>query len=202
MTTTTTSRHSRRTRTVACGAAFAAVGMQASPALAAEPVLDNSHFRFSYEHVEQDIGECLDVAFSIHHAGRSNVVIQTRTRGSSGPTYFSLRYNTDDVYTNVETGESFTAREVVREADTRVTENDDGTFTISYSAVATTTVHTPSGALLGVDSGRVTGTVHLDLVDPEDPEDDVVISEEQSEPVGVSQLGGFDLCAVAESLLG
>lgn len=200
--TTTTSRHSRRTRAAACGAAFAAVGMQAAPARAAEPVLENSHFRVSYEHVEQDIGECLDVAFPIHHAGKSNAVMQLRTRGTSGPAYFSLRYNTDDVYTNVETGESFRVREVVREADTRVTENEDGTLTISYSAVATTIVHTPSGALLGVDSGRVTGTVRLDPGDVADPEDDVVISEEQSDPVGVSRLGGFDLCSVAESLLG
>lgn len=202
MTTTPTSRRSHRTLAVACGAAFAAVGMPATPALAAEPVMDNSHFRVSYEHVEQEIGECLDVAFPIHHAGTSNAVIQLRTRGTSGPVYFSLRYNTDDVYTNVDTGESFTAREVVREADTRVTENADGTVTIVYSAVSSTTVHRPSGALVGVDSGRVTGTVVLDLMDPADPEDDVVVSAELSEHTGVSGLGGFDLCSVAETLLG
>lgn len=201
MTTTLTSRRSRRTLAVVCGAAFA-VGMPASAALAAEPVLDNTHLRLSFEHVEQDIGDCLDVAFPILHAGTTNVGIQTRTRGTSGPTYFSLRYNTDDVYTNVNTGESFRAREVVREADSRVTENADGTFTIAYSSRLTTTVHTPSGALFGVDSGRVTGTVIIDLVDPQDPDDDVVISEQQSDPVGVSQLGGFDLCSVAETLLG
>ena len=48
----------------------------------------------------------------------------------------------------------------------------------------------------------MTTTVHLDLGDPENPDDDVVISEEQSAPTGVSGLGGFDLCSVAESLLG
>ena len=202
MTTTHTPRRTRRTLAAACGAALATVVVSPAAAQAAEPVLDNSHFRVGYEHVEQEIGECLDVAFPIHHAGRSNAVIQLRTRGTSGPAYFSLRYNTDDVYTNLDTGESFTAREVVREADTRVTENADGTLTIVYSAVATTTVHTPSGALLGVDAGRVTGTVVLDLMDPEDPEDDIVISEELSDHVGVSGLGGFDLCSVAESLLG
>lgn len=198
MTTTPTSRLGRTTA-VAC---VAALGTQTSPALAAEPVLVNSHFRTAFEHVEQDIGECLDVAFPIHHSGKSNAVIQLRTRGTSGPTYSSLRYTTDDVYTNVDTGESFKAREVVREADTRITENVDGTVTATFSAKATVTVHKPSGALFGVDSGRVTGTVHLDLADPDDPEDDIVISEQLSDPTGVSRLGGFDLCAVAETLLG
>ena len=56
------------------------------------------------------------------------------------------------MYTNLETGESFTARSAVREADARITENADGTVTISFSATETTTVHTPSGALYGVDS--------------------------------------------------
>lgn len=201
MTTTLTSRRSRRTLAVACGAAFA-VGMPASAALAAEPVLDNIHFHFSFVHVEQDIGGCLDVAFPIQHVGTINVLIQTRTRGTSGPTYSTLRYNTDDVYTNVDTGESFTAREVSREADTKVTENGDGTITVAYSSQLTVTVHTPTGALFGVDSGRVTGSVLIDLVDPQNPDDDVVISEQQSDPVGVSQLGGFDLCSVAQTLLG
>lgn len=202
MTTTPPSRRRRRTLAVACGAILAAVGMPSAPALAAGPVAASSHFRVGFEHVEQEIGECLDVAFRIHHAGRTNAVLQERTRGSGGPVHFSLRYNSDDVYTNLDTTESFTAREVVRDADTRVTENADGTLTVVYSAMATTTVHTPSGALLGVDAGRVTGTVVLDLMDPQDPEDDVVVSEELSEHVGVSRLGGFDLCSLAETLLG
>ena len=202
MTTTHTPRRPRRTLAVACGAVLAAVGVSPAAALAAEPVLDNSHFRISFEHVEQDIGECLGVAFPLHHDGQVNARIQLRTRGTDGPAYFSLRYNTLDVYTNLETGESFTAREVVRDADARVTENADGTVTIAFSAMETTTVHTPSGALLGVDSGRSTGSVRLDLADPDDPEDDIVISEQLSDATGVSRLGGFDLCAVAETLLG
>ncbi len=201
MTTPFTSRRSRRTLAVACGAAFA-VGMPASAALAAEPVLDNTHFHFSGGHVEQDIGFCMDVPFPIRHDSTINVLIQTRTRGTSGPTYSTLRFNTDDVYTNVDTGEFFTAREVVRDADTKTTENADGTLTIAYTSQETITVHTPSGALFGVDSGRATGSVVIDLVDPQNPDDDVVVSEEQSDAVGVSGLGGFDLCSVAETLLG
>jgi hypothetical protein len=73
---------------------------------------------------------------------------------------------------------------------------------VEYTSKRTVTVHTPSGALFGVDSGRDTGTVHLAVNDPADPEDDEVISEEVSEPGGVSGLGGFDLCAVAVTLLG
>ena len=201
MTTTLTSRRSRRTFAVACGAAFA-VGMPASAALAAEPVLDNVHFHFNFVHVEQDLGDCMDVPFPIQHDGSVNVLIQSRARGTSGPTSDILRYNTDDVYTNVATGESFTAREVVRQAETEVAENADGTITIAYSSQLTVTVHTPSGALFGVDSGRVSGSVRIDLVDPQNPDDDVVISAQQSDPVGVSQLGGFDLCSVAQTLLG
>jgi len=201
MTTKLTSRRSHRTLAVACGAAFA-VGMPASAALAAEPVLDNTHFHLTFAHVEQDIGFCMDVPFPIRHNGSTNVLIQSRTHGTSGPTYDTLRYNTDDVYTNVDTEESFTTREVVRQADTKVTENADGTITIAYSSQMTVTVHTPSGALLGVDSRRVTGSVRIDLADPQNPDDDVVIFEQHSDPVGVSQLGGFDLCSVAEKLLG
>lgn len=163
---------------------------------------DISHLKLNFEHVEQDLGECVDVPFPIHHAGTTNVRFQTRTRGSSGPTLFSVRYNTDDVYTNLDTGKSFTAREVVRDADARVTDNGDGTITVRYTSKATITVHTPAGALYGVDSGRFTGTAHIAVNDPDDPEDDTLLSDEQSEPTGVSRLGGFDLCAVAETLIG
>ena len=51
MTTTHTPRRPRRTLAVACGAVLAAVGVSPAAALAAEPVLDNSHFRISFEHV-------------------------------------------------------------------------------------------------------------------------------------------------------
>ncbi|WP_377644120.1 hypothetical protein [Oryzobacter terrae] len=174
-------------------------GGAAASAVAVPP--DTSHLRFSFEHVEQDVGECVGVAFPVHHDGTTNVRFQTRTR-AGGLDYFSLRYNTHDVYTNLATGESFTAREVVREADARVTDNGDGTITAVYTATVTVTVHTPSGALFGVDSGRVVGTVHLAVNDPADPDDDTVVSDEQSEPTGVSRLGGFDLCSVAVTLLG
>ena len=203
---TTSTRRSRRTPAAACGAAAVAVAFAVvvppATAQAASPVLENSHFRITYVHVEQEIGECLDVAFPIRHDGASNVQVQQRTRGTDGPVYFSLRYNTSDVYTNVDTGAFFTAREVVRDADSRVVENADGTLSISYASVRTITVHTSSGRLVGVDSGRVTGTVVLDPMDPADPEDDVVLFEEVSEPTGVSRLGGFDLCATAVTLLG
>jgi hypothetical protein len=201
MTPTHTTRQTRRPVAVAIGAVLATAAVT-PVARAAEPVLENTHYRVSFEHVEQDLGGCLDLAFPLHHDGETNARIQQRTRGVSGPAYSSLRYTTHDVYTNLTTGESFTAHEVVRNADSRVVENADGTLTITYSAMETTTVHTPSGALFGVDSGRVTGTVRLDPADPADPEDDIVISEELSDATGVSRLGGFDLCSVAETLLG
>ena len=187
---------------VACATALAAAGLAPSAAAAGSPVIQNVHFNFTYTHIEQEIGECLDVPFLIRHDGRSNARLQTRTRGTDGPEYFSIRYNTGDVYTNVDTGESFTGTTSVREADLRVTENGDGTITAVATTRAITKFHDPSGALIGIDAGRITSTYLIDLMDPVDPEDDVVLAQEHSEPSGTSSLGGAGVCELAVQFLG
>ena len=186
---------------VACGTALAAVALAPAAGAAATPVIQNVHFNFTYTHIEQEIGECLDVPFAIRHDGRSNARLQVRTHGTDGPEYLSLRYTTGDVYTNVETGESFTGTTSVREADLKVTEHGDGTITVVAASRGTTKFHDPSGALIAIDSGRVTSTYLIDLMEPADPEDDIVLAEEHSEPTGTSSLGEVDVCGLAVEYL-
>ncbi|HYN29315.1 MAG TPA: hypothetical protein VES95_05525 [Dermatophilaceae bacterium] len=186
---------------VIAGAALAAAALVPATATAAEPV-DGFHFRGEYTHVEQEIGECLEVPFPIRHDGWVNARFSVRLHGTDGPEYYSLRATARDLYTNTDTGESFTGHSTFRDADLRVTDHGDGTITVLASGVRVESFRAPSGRLIGIDAGRATSTYVVDVGDPGDPDDDTVLSETHSEPVGASSLDGAGVCQIAATYLG
>jgi len=193
----TASRARRLSRMTA--SALVLFGLSAAAA-AAQP-LENAHFTGTGVHVEQDIGECLWVPFPIEHESRYNARFQLFRRGADGLLHSSFRYSSIDTVTNLDTGISLRSTTVQGERDVRVTDNGDGTLSIVVLLVGTTTYHAPDGALIGVDATKSTLELLVDHAGtPADWDDDVVLSETLSDPVGTSSLGS--LCDIAFEHLG
>lgn len=180
-------------------AAAAAATLALSPTASADshPVLENEHFQGSYTHIEQEIGGCLDVPFPIRHDGTFNTHVQFMMRGSNPYGYYSVRGNGLDTYTNADTQESMRGSWSLRRADHSITDNGDGTITIVGNLHSRTAYHSPSGALIGIDSGRATATWVVDTMGTPEGDDDVLVSESIGELTGASRLDGRDLCDLA-----
>lgn len=73
-----------RLRRASVAIAAAALAATLAPAAVAHdhPVLENDHFVGTYTHVEQDIGECLDLPFRLQHDGTYNSKVRFMLRGS------------------------------------------------------------------------------------------------------------------------
>lgn len=181
----------------------ASVGLLAAgTASAAAQPIENSHFRGSASHVEQDEGRCLEVPFPLLHEQDFNARMQIIPKGRDRFGHFSLTYVNRGVYTNTDSGATFTVTSTAREADARIVDNGDGTLTITGAMRGTTVVRAERGGVVGIDSLRTTFESVLDQNGtPDDWSDDEEVSFTQSEPVGVSTLGGFDECAMALELL-
>lgn len=192
----------RRAGVATAAAAIAAVSLVPSAVGGEHPVLENSHFKGTYTHIEQDIGECLDLPFQLQHDGTFNSKVRFMLRGSNPWGYFSVAANGQDTYTNLETGATMRGRWSLREADQTITDNGDGTVTIESTLFSRTAYHAPSGALVGTDVWRTTGTWVIATQGTPDPEDDVVLSEDVELPTGGARtLDGRGLCDVAAEYL-
>lgn len=181
----------------------ASVGLLgAGTASAAAQPIENSHFHGSSSHVEQDEGACTDVPFPVLHEQDYDARIQILPKGPDGFGHFSMTYVNRGVYTNTDTGATFTTTTTARESDLRIVDNGDGTITITGAMRGTTVVRDEQGGVVGIDSLRTTFESVRDLNGtPEDWSDDTEVSFTESEPVGVSTLGGLDECAMALELL-
>lgn len=192
----------RRVGAVAAGAMLATVALVPPAGAADHPVLENEHFKGTYTHVEQDGGECLDLPFLLRHDGTFNTRVRFMLRGNNPWGYFSVAATGRDTYTNLSTGTTLRGSWNAREADQTITDNGDGTSTIVSTLFNRTAYHAPSGALIGTDVWRTTGTWVIATQGTPDPEDDVVISEEIVAPTtGARTLDGRDYCDVAEEYL-
>lgn len=199
MSTTTTVR---RSGVAIAAAALAAVTLVPAAVADHHPVLENEHFMGTYTHVEQDIGECLDLPFQLQHDGTFNSKVRFMLRGSDPWGYGSITATGRDVYMNVETGATMRGSWNIREADQTITDNGDGTITIVSALFNRTAYHAPSGALIGTDVLRTTGTWVIATQGTPDPSDDVIVSEEIEAPTGGARtLDGRDLCDIAAEYL-
>lgn len=192
----------RRVGAVAAGATLATVALVPPAGADHHPVLENEHFKGTYMHVEQEIGECLDLPFMLRHDGTFNSRVRFMLRGNNPWGYFSVALTGRDTYTNLETGTTMRGSWNLREADQTITDNGDGTSTIVSTLFNRTAYHAPSGALIGTDVWRTTGTWVIATQGTPDPGDDEVVSEEIVAPTtGARTLDGRDLCDIAAEYL-
>ncbi|HEX6149083.1 hypothetical protein [Nocardioides sp.] len=171
------------------------LALPANPAGAAEPPTK----AFVVSDVGTHVEDCPDVPFPVRHDADVHAVFQERLQ--HGEVHVSVRFWNRNTFTNEDTGATMYGMSHGHEVDRRVTENADGTLTITVELYGRDSYRTKPGGLVGI----VTTTQHLQLiVDPmgtTDIEDDVVLSEELSEPEIRIVGDGGDLCDIAAEYL-
>jgi len=164
-----------RLSTILALAATAAV-MLAAAASAGPGQVFRETIHDEFEFVDDDF---CDAGLTVEVAVVLDIRVQAVAHGSDGLVYFLQHGTETDVLTNLENGRSLTAFSLVIEKDLRVTDNGDGTLTVLILA-------TGNGVLYGEDGkaiARNPGQIRIELLvdhggTPNDPSDDVVLSEE------------------------
>ena len=120
-----------------------------------------------------------------------------KTRGQEGLVYFSANVQGTTTFTNLDTGKTYTNVYNITDRDQQVTDNGDGTLTITFSQPGTNRWYDSDGRLLFVSAGLFQAQL---LVDdggtPTDPSDDEEIEGSfvvLREP-GLDQTAGRDFC--------
>ena len=177
-------------------AAVTAIGTAvalSSPASAARP-LGIDHFVLDETHLEQEAHEgfCPDVPFLVVWAGHSSITFKSLLRGKDGPEMFSFKISDQETYTNVDNGRTLTFLRSYGDGDRKL--SFDGTIVSGvFAGHVSMKLFAPDGRLVGIDAGSFTETFTVDLVDPEDPDDDIVI-EQTILDHGPRQLVDRDFC--------
>ena len=171
-------------------------------AAASGNVVFRSHETFKDSHVEQETHEFCDVPFLVRWDGRVTVTETGIARGGGELEYYSIHVSAEDTFTNVETGVSFRSVDAFSGRDQKLTLNADGTLTVEFMDRFSSKLFGSDGKLVGLDAGTVAGTLVIDLGDPEDPEDDTVLSETITRDHGTRTFGERDFCEDVLEFLG
>jgi hypothetical protein len=171
-------------------------------AAASGNVVHRSHDTLRDSHIEQETHEFCDVPFLVRWDGRVTITETIIARGGGELEYFSIHISAEDTFTNVETGASFRAVDTFNGRDQKLTLNADGTLTVEFMDRFSSKLFGSDGKLVGVDAGTIAGTVVVDLGDPEDPEDDTLLSETITRDHGTRTFGERDFCQDVLDFLG
>lgn len=134
-------------------------------------VIDEDHV----EQVEHGPTWCPEVPFLVRFQAHGRGSFMGVRRGN-GLVYFAEHVRVAESYTNVENGKALTTRVVANNKDQTITDNGDGTLTITFKGTGRTFVHGPDGSRLFIDAGIFMGQLLVDHNGtPGDPEDDEVV---------------------------
>jgi hypothetical protein len=101
-----------------------------------------------------------------------------KDHGPNAPSpYFADRYRSTLVYTNPETGLTYTVVRVRQSKDLRIVDNGDGTLTLTGLSTGSLWAYGPDGELLGRQNGLSVETALVDTLGTPDPTDDQFIAE-------------------------
>ena len=145
---------------------------------------------------------CPDVPFLVRWDGRVTITEMGIARGGGELEYYSIHVSSEDTFTNVATGTSFRTLDTFSGRDQKLTLNADGTLTVHFMDRFSAKLFGSDGKLVGLDAGTVAGTLAIDLNDPEDPEDDTVLSETITRDHGTRTFGERDFCQDVLDFLG
>jgi len=174
-------------------------------AAASGNVVFRSHETLKDSHIEQEEhGDewCPEVSFLVRWDGRVTITETGIARGGGELEYFSFHVSAEDTFTNVESGASFRSVNTFNGRDQKLTLNPDGTLTVDFMDRFSSKLFGSDGKLVGLDAGTVAGTLVIDLGDPEDPEDDTVLSETITRDHGTRTFGERDFCEDVLEFLG
>jgi hypothetical protein len=181
-----------RSRLVGTTAALLlAGGLAAAPASAA--VLENLRFQDSGS---EPFPFCSGINATTSWDDRVHVLV--KTAGRERLVYFAANVHGTRAFTNLATGKSYTNVYNFTDRDMKVTDNGDGTLTITISTVGTNRWYGADGNLLFVVAGHFSFQIMVDHGGtPGDPSDDVEIEDSFTvvKEVGIDQTAGRDFCA-------
>jgi hypothetical protein len=106
--------------------------------------------------------------------------------------YFADRFRSTMVYTNPETGLTYTVVRVRQSKDLRIVDNGDGTLTLIGLNTGSLWAYGPDGVLLGRQNGLTRETFLVDTQGTADPNDDVLIPD--GDPFSAGLVTTTDFC--------
>ena len=121
----------------------------------------------------------------------------------NGIWYYNGTFNETETITNLDNGKTFTRVARGSDRDQTITDNGDGTLTITVQATGPNTYYA-DGERLFIDTGMVRFSLLVDHNGtPEDPEDDEFLEFLGLDRLtGVRQTDGRDFCADLEEFIG
>lgn len=183
-----------------------ALAVTLAPFAAAEGnVVFRNHITDKVSHIEQEEHGpdfCPDVPFLVRFDASFTVTETGIRKGGGDLEYFRFHIAQRATYTNVETGASFHEISKFTGSDQKLTLNDDGTLTVTFMDRFSNKLFDDNGKLVAIDTGIFSATLVIDLNDPNDPEDDEVISETIIKDHGLRGFEGRDFCQDVMTFLG
>jgi hypothetical protein len=163
----------------------------ASPAGAGPP---DGHFSFDFNGSEEIVcGMTTSREGSIHGAFHEH-------RGRDGAMLGALNEHWSIRYTNVATGRWLLAEFNGNSKDLQIIDEGDGIITIVVLVTGIDRVSAPDGTLVYQGTGMDRREIRIDLMDPEDPVDDVLLSDDLVKRAG-RYVGAAD-CDALLALMG
>ena len=120
-----------------------------------------------------------DAGLAVEVAVVLDIRLQIAPRGRDGLVYFQAHFREADVLTNPANGNSVRSIVSAIEKDLHVRDNGDGTLTILTLATGNAVLYGESGKAIARNPGQIRVELVIDHGGtPNDPDDDVVLSEE------------------------
>ena len=174
-------------KTLATAFALALLGATAAPASAA--VVEHRHFVDS----GTDRFDCDGIDTAVSWRNRIHELI--RTRGPDGLVYFSAGVHGRSVFTNLDTGGTYTGVYNYTDRDLKIVDNGDGTLTIIAQSAGSTRWYDSDGTVVLKDTGLFRFVITIDHGGtPTDPSDDQEISFEIVKHAGLNDTADRDFC--------
>jgi hypothetical protein len=180
---------------LAAGALAATMLAAGTVTAAAEPFV-NETFEYSDSFV---IDDCDGLELLGEESGRGHVLINSQ--GSDGLEYFQANVGGTGTITNPATGLSITYRFRFLDQDLKVSENEDGTFTVIIKVSGPSQTFGPDGKLLFVDTGQAVFQT-LWAGDGDFPSDGTQLDGVELKNTGRLDTRDRDFCADMHEFLG
>ena len=115
-----------------------------------------------------------------------------KDHGPDAPSpYFADRFRSTLVYTNPQTGLTYTVVRVRQTKDLTIVDNGDGTLTLTGLTTGSLWAYGPDGELLGRQNGLTRETFLVDTVGTPDPIDDVLTPQDDPRTAGLVTTTNF-----------
>lgn len=187
----------RLLRAVISSVGLTALALVSAIAPAAAEPLEHVHF----DNVESFVIEefCGDLTVRVDVDSRGSLLV--RTQGSEGLVYVQENVHGTASITNLATGKSFTNVVTFVSKDLKVTDNGDGTLTITSVVNGNFKTYGPDGSLLFRDTGHQRTVTLVDHGGtPTDPSDDEIIDSEIVKDTGWVFPDDRDFCTAFHTL--